>query len=126
MFRGVSWRSLNTSSADAFTSVKIEENEPRKAACGSRDSSGSRKSSRKLLASTTSRFHEAEQVFQNLPNFRFVEKGYQEGEDVYSALGRTDAGRYVIVFFVRKLDGRALPVTARDMTSAERRIYGRN
>ena len=69
--------------------------------------------------------HEAEHVFQNLPKFRFVEKGYREGEDVYAVLGRTDAGRYVIVFFVHKLDGRALPVTARDMTSAERRMYGR-
>jgi hypothetical protein len=31
----------------------------------------------------------------------------------------TDAGRYLITFFVLKLDGRALPVSARDMTDRE-------
>jgi uncharacterized DUF497 family protein len=67
---------------------------------------------------------EAEEVFQNTPKFRFIEKGYRESEDVYAALGRTDAGRYVIVFFVYKRDGRALPVSARDMSSSERRMYG--
>ncbi len=67
---------------------------------------------------------EAEEVFQNSPKFRFVEKGFRESEDVYAALGRTDAGRYVIVFFVYKTDRRALPVSARDMSSGERRMYG--
>ena len=57
--------------------------------------------------------------------FRFVEKGHREGEDVYAALGQTEAGRYLVAFFVRKLDGRALPVSARDMNSRERKLYER-
>ena len=35
------------------------------------------------------------EVLQSKPKFRFVEKGHREGEDVYAALGRTDAGRYL-------------------------------
>ncbi len=42
---------------------------------------------------------------------------------MYAALGRTGAGRYLIVFFVRKPDGRALVVSARTMTDAERKRY---
>jgi hypothetical protein len=55
--------------------------------------------------------------------YRFVEKSYERGEVVYAALGRTSAGRYLIVFFVRKADGRALVVSARTMTDAERKRY---
>ena len=58
--------------------------------------------------------------------FRFVEKGHRRGENVYAALGQTDAGRYLIVFFVCKPDHRALILTARDMTVAERRRYEKN
>jgi uncharacterized DUF497 family protein len=69
--------------------------------------------------------HEVESLFLARPKFRFVENGHREGEDVYAALGQTDAGRYLIAFFVLKLDGRALPVSARDMTDSERKLYGR-
>ena len=55
--------------------------------------------------------------------YRFVEKGHERGEDVYAALGRTNAGRHLIVFFVRKPDGRALVVSARTMTDVEKRRY---
>lgn len=65
------------------------------------------------------------EVFDGTPHFRFVEKGYREDEDVYAALGRTEAGRYLIVFFVYKQDRQALVVSARDMTQAERRRYER-
>jgi uncharacterized DUF497 family protein len=68
---------------------------------------------------------EVEELFNEKPKFRFVENGHRDGEDVYAALGVTEAGRYLIVFFVRKIDGRALPLSARDMTPAERRLYGR-
>lgn len=61
------------------------------------------------------------EVLDNRPRFRFVERGHHEG--VYVALGRTDAGRFLAVFFVFKRDGRALVVSARDMTSAEKRLY---
>lgn len=57
--------------------------------------------------------------------FRWVERGHQEGEDLYAALGRTEAGRRLIVFFVLKQTGDALIVSARDMTRAERKRYER-
>lgn len=66
---------------------------------------------------------EIKEVFAKLPHFRFAEKGHRPGENVYAALGQTDAGRYLIVFFVHKKDGRALPLSARNMTHAERRRY---
>jgi len=66
---------------------------------------------------------EAEEVFFNRPQFRFVEFGYRTGEDVYAALGQTDAGRYLIVYFIYKPNHNALIVSARDMDSKERRRY---
>ncbi len=68
---------------------------------------------------------EVEEVFFNRPRFRFVEKGRVEGEDMYSALGQTDAGRYLIVFFIFKPRNVALIISARDMNAEERRRYGR-
>jgi hypothetical protein len=37
--------------------------------------------------------YEVEEALSNKPKIRFVEKGKRKGEDVYSALGRSDAGR---------------------------------
>ena len=54
-----------------------------------------------------------------------VEKLHRPGEDVYVALGRTDAGRYLAVFFVYRRDRKALIISARGMTKAERRQYER-
>ena len=54
---------------------------------------------------------------------RFVEKGHRQGENVYAAMGQTNAGRYLIVFFVRKKTQQALILSARDMTRSERRRY---
>lgn len=68
---------------------------------------------------------EVREVFASPPQFRFVEKGHRPGENVYVAFGQTEAGRYLAVFFVYKKDGRALILSARDMTRAERRKYGR-
>ena len=68
---------------------------------------------------------EAEEVFFNNPGYRFVESGHRIGEDVYSAGGQTDAGRYLIVFFIYKGDNTALILSARDMDTAERRRYER-
>jgi len=59
----------------------------------------------------------------NQPYFRFVEKGHHSGENVYAAMGQTNSGRYLIVFFVYKKDRRALILSARDMTHAERKRY---
>ena len=68
---------------------------------------------------------EVEEVFVNHPRFRFVAKGNRSGEDVYSAMGQTEAGRYLIIFFILKPYHRALVVSARDMDRKERREYGR-
>lgn len=51
------------------------------------------------------------------------EKGKVEGEHLYNALGKTEHGRHLSVFFIRKLDNKALIVTARDMNRRERRRY---
>jgi uncharacterized protein len=66
---------------------------------------------------------EVREILSSSSHFRFVEKGHRRGENVYSALGQTSAGRYLVVFFVRKMTYQALIVSARDMTSAERRRY---
>ena len=68
---------------------------------------------------------EVVELFGNRPRFRFVEKGHRPSENVYAALGQTDAGRYLICFFVYKQDKRALILSARDMSAAERRRYGK-
>jgi uncharacterized DUF497 family protein len=68
---------------------------------------------------------EVEEVLQGRPSFRFAEKGHRPGEDVYAALGRTDTGRFLIVFFVYKEDAHALIVSAREMTPTERKRYER-
>jgi len=67
---------------------------------------------------------EVEEIFpSSRTGFRFVEKGDIPGEDVYSALGQTKAGRFLIVFFVYKKTKEALVITARDMDSKELRLY---
>ena len=68
---------------------------------------------------------EVEEVFRYSPRFKFIAKGNFKGEDFYRALGRTDAGRYLAVFFVYKHAGQALVISARDMTRRERRQYGK-
>jgi len=68
---------------------------------------------------------EVEEIFDSSPRYRFIESGDVEGEDLYAALGQTEAGRYVIVYFVHKKTGEALIVSARDMTRKERRTYGK-
>jgi uncharacterized DUF497 family protein len=68
---------------------------------------------------------EVEEVFFNRPRYRFVESGYRSGEDVYSASGQTDAGRYLIVFFIHKPEHVALILSAQDMDQKERRQYER-
>lgn len=67
--------------------------------------------------------NEVREVLGSSRHFRFVEKGHRRGENVYSALGQTGAGRYLIVFFVRKKTGQAIPISARDMSASERKRY---
>lgn len=68
---------------------------------------------------------EVEEVFGNNPRFNFIAKGDVTGQNLYRALGRTDAGRYLTVLFIQKRAGLALVVSARDMTRRERRRYGK-
>jgi uncharacterized DUF497 family protein len=49
---------------------------------------------------------EVKQVFMNQPRFLFRERGRRVAdEDLYNALGQTDSGRYVAVFFLYKRKG---------------------
>jgi len=57
------------------------------------------------------------------PLYRKVQKGHIPGEDVFAGLGRTKAGRYLVVFFVYKKTREALVLSARDMERKERRQY---
>ena len=68
---------------------------------------------------------EVEEALNNHPQIRFVEKGERKGEDVYMALGQTDAGRYLAVLFIYKKTEEALILSARDMANKERRQYGK-
>ena len=54
-----------------------------------------------------------------------MEKGEREGENVYMALGQTEAGRYLTVLFIHKKRKEALILSARDMAGKERKMYGR-
>jgi len=67
--------------------------------------------------------NEVREVLVSQPCFRFVEKGHRKDENVYAALGKTLGGRHLIIFFVYKKDARALILSARDMTSTERKRY---
>ena len=66
---------------------------------------------------------EVEEVLFSNPHVRKAEKGRVKGEDLYIAYGQTEAGRYLIVFFIRKRRAAALPISARDMTRREQRYY---
>lgn len=79
----------------------------------------------KLIWKHSVETEEVREIFLNNPRFRFIEKGHQKDENVYAALGQTDAGRYLICFFIYKIDNRALILSARDMTDSERKRYGR-
>ncbi len=69
--------------------------------------------------------HEVFEVFDSDPRIFFDEKGNVPEEDVYAALGRTYAGRYLTVFFVYKKNKTALVTSARDMITKEHRRYGK-
>jgi uncharacterized DUF497 family protein len=66
---------------------------------------------------------EVREILRGPSHFRFVEKGHRRGENVYAAMGQTDSGRYLIVFFVRKTTQEALIISTRDMTDSERKRY---
>ena len=69
---------------------------------------------------------EAEEVLGAKPCIRKVGKGHVKGEYVYAAYRQSAAGRYLIIFYIHKLAGAILPISARDMDDAERRYYERH
>ncbi len=79
----------------------------------------------KLIWKHSVETEEIREIILNNPRYRFVEKGHRKDENVYAAFGQTDAGRYLSCYFVHKQDGRALVLSARDMSGAERKRYGR-
>lgn len=68
---------------------------------------------------------EVRELFLNQSAVHFVEKGQRKDENVYSANGQTDAGRYLLCYFIRNDNNRALVVSATDMTDIERKRHGR-
>ena len=68
---------------------------------------------------------EVTEVLFARPFYRKVQKGHVPGEDLYAALGQTDAGRYLTIFFIYKSTREALILSARDMDAKERRQYAR-
>jgi len=66
---------------------------------------------------------EVEQIFGSQLNVKRMNKGHLRGEDVYRALGQTDAGRYLVVFFIHKLSHKALILSARDLDDKEGKNY---
>lgn len=66
---------------------------------------------------------EVEEILFSGSRFRRAQKGKVKGEDLYVAYGQTSGGRYLVVFFVKKSRDAALPISARDMTTSERRYY---
>lgn len=68
---------------------------------------------------------EAEEVLHG-PNRTFrVEVGLVQSEDLFAAYGRTESGRYLIVFYIAKPGRSALVISARDQSPKERQRYGR-
>jgi uncharacterized DUF497 family protein len=68
---------------------------------------------------------EAEEVLLSQPAVRRMVKGRVRGEDVFAAMAQIEDGRHLVVFFINKGHGSVLPISARDMTAAERRYYDR-
>lgn len=68
---------------------------------------------------------EVEEVFRRRPEFRRRAKGHRRGEDLYYAFGQTRAGRYLFIVFVRKRGGKALVISAREMSEREKKGYRR-
>ena len=68
---------------------------------------------------------EVEEVLERMPKIKKMSQGRFRGEHVYRALGQTETGRYVTVFFIYKRTHEALILSARDMDEKERKQYAR-
>ena len=79
----------------------------------------------KLLWKHNVTTNEVEEVFSRSPRYRFIESGDVEGENLYAAHGQSEAGRYLIIFFILKTTDEALVISAREMTKKEKKSYGK-
>ena len=68
---------------------------------------------------------EVEEVLRGRCRIFRKETGRVEGENLYNALGQSEDGRYLSVFFIKKLNNKVLIVTARDMNKNERKRYAK-
>jgi uncharacterized protein len=68
---------------------------------------------------------EVEEVLSSRPHIRKVARGNVKGENVYAAFGQTAAGRYLVIFYIKKSKGAVLPISARDMDDGEKDYYGK-
>ncbi|MBN1103188.1 MAG: BrnT family toxin [Deltaproteobacteria bacterium] len=68
---------------------------------------------------------EVESAFTGEPFFSRIQKGKVKGEDLYRALGTSDSGRPLSVFFLYKATREASVVSARDMSQKERKYYAK-
>jgi len=76
----------------------------------------------KLLWKHNVTHEEVEELFDNTPKFKFIEKGKAKNENLYFAREQTNAGRYLAALFIYRKTREALIVTVRDMDSKERKI----
>jgi uncharacterized DUF497 family protein len=77
----------------------------------------------KLLRKHAVTTEEVEEVLFSNPHIRFAKKGHIKDEDLYVAYGQTSSGRYLVIFFIRKRRTAALPISAREMSRAEKKYY---
>ena len=66
---------------------------------------------------------EIEEVFENSPHIRYLEKGKVNNENLYIAMGTTFDGRYLSIFFIHKDNSNVIIISARNMTKKERKSY---
>lgn len=78
---------------------------------------------RKIESKHHVKIEEGEEILFSGSHFRRAQKGRVKGENLYVAYRRTETGRYLVVFFIRKRRTAAMPISARDMTASERRYY---
>jgi uncharacterized DUF497 family protein len=79
----------------------------------------------KLLSKDGVSTEEVEQAFKNRPRIFWKETGLVEGEDLHNALGQTDSGRRLSIFFILKRGAGALIISAREMNERERKRFAK-
>ena len=68
---------------------------------------------------------EVNEILAKQPPVRMMGRGARKGENLYRAIGQSDAGRYLSIFFIYKGEGRALIISARDANAKELKSYGK-